>query len=214
MNTWTYTAETIPAGLELTDTIDASDHLPLYMVIDIPEPGELDDNEGVDLADFSILASHWQDTGCGICDWADLTGDGSVLLDDLLVFSSNWLTGKVIEPGITYQIEPCNLEGSQSGPGLEGEELRFSVTVQGNYVYFEDMTKANCCPDELELQMTVDDNLIIIFETEYLSMPCDCICDFPVTATLGLFAPGTYTLEVYQEEYYGGFIGSTTFTIE
>ncbi len=74
------------------------------------------------------------------------------------------------------------------------------------------MMVANCCPDELWLEMTVEDNLITIYENEYLTMGCFCICDYPVAATLGPFEPGTYTLEVYED--YGGFIGSTTVTIE
>jgi hypothetical protein len=37
------------------------------------------------------------------------------------------------------------------------------------------------------------------------------MCNYPVTATLGPFEPGVYTLEVY--EYHGGFIGSTTVVI-
>jgi hypothetical protein len=70
--------------------------------------------------------------------------------------------------------------------------------------------RANCCPDELELQMTVENNIITIFETEHASTPCPCICDYPITATLGPFQPGTYTLYVYQD---GGFIGITSVTI-
>jgi len=96
----------------------------------------------------------------------------------------------------------------------DGNDLRFSVSVQGRYILFEDMMRANCCPDELVLQMTVEDYLITIQEIEYLTNPCRCICDYPVTATLGPFQPGIYTLEVYQDPQYGGFIGSTTVIIE
>ncbi len=60
--------------------------------------------------------------------------------------------------------------------------------------------------------MMVEDHLITIQEIEYLSKPCLCICDYPVTATLGPFEPGSYTIEVYED--YGGFIGSTTIIID
>ena len=73
------------------------------------------------------------------------------------------------------------------------------------------MMVANCCSDKLELQMVVEDNLITIYEIEYLGAPCFCICDYPVTATLGPFQPGIYTLEVYED--WGGFIGSATVVI-
>ena len=76
------------------------------------------------------------------------------------------------------------------------------------------MMVANCCPDDLELQMTVEGNLITIREIEHTTMPCHCICEYPVTATLGPFEPGTYTLEVYQHNYSAEpvLIGSTTVT--
>ena len=61
------------------------------MNINLPEPGELDNVEGVNLADFAVLSSHWQDTNCGTSGWADLTGDGNVGLDDLTGFLADWL---------------------------------------------------------------------------------------------------------------------------
>jgi hypothetical protein len=119
--------------------------------------------------------------------------------------------GEPVEPSITYQIEDCN----QAASGLFAEEepnsTRFSVTVEGTYIHFEDMMVANCCPDELGLEMTVEDNLITIYETEYTPGGCWCICDYPITATLGPFEPDTYILEVYED--WGGFIGSTVVTI-
>jgi hypothetical protein len=75
------------------------------------------------------------------------------------------------------------------------------------------MMRANCCPEELDVQMTVEDDLITIYEIErfFTRVPCPCLCDFPITATLGPFEPGTYILEVYQDGY---FVGTTTVTIE
>jgi hypothetical protein len=55
--------------------------------------GHLDFDDDVDLADFSLFAKRWPDTGCGTCGAADLTGDGKVTLDDLREFVKNWLTG-------------------------------------------------------------------------------------------------------------------------
>jgi hypothetical protein len=88
---------------------------------------------------------------------------------------------------------------------------RFTVTAQGQYILFEDMMQANCCADEIELLMTVEEDLITINEIEHLiGVPCPCFCDYPITATLGPFEPGTYTFEVYEDGY---FIGTTTVTI-
>jgi len=38
------------------------------------------------------LARQWFKTGCALCGGADLTGDGNVGNDDLLVLAENWLT--------------------------------------------------------------------------------------------------------------------------
>ena len=113
------------------------------------------------------------------------------------------------EPGMSYNIEDCDLGAKAAGPDKDG--LRFSVTVEGNYILFEDMIFANCCPDELLLEMTVEGDLITVYEIEHTSVGCYCICDFPITATLGPFDAGTYTIEVYED--WGGFIGSTIVTI-
>jgi hypothetical protein len=102
--------------------------------------------------------------------------------------------------------------GQNSMVASESGETRFSVWVQGSYIHFEDLMHANCCPDELELLMTVEDDLITIHEIEHLTIPCLCICDYPVTATLGPLEPGTYILEVFED--WGGFIGRTTVTID
>jgi len=170
--------------------------------------GDFEPDGDVDFVDFTFFAARWRDSNCGDsndCDGTDFDYSGTVDWSDLGVFTQNWLKGV---SGIEYEISPCNMNSSAAE---RSGQTRFSVTVQGSYIHFEDMMVANCCPDELELQMTVDANLITIYEIEYLSYPCTCICDYPVTATLGPFEPGTYTLEVYED--FGGFIGSTTVTI-
>jgi hypothetical protein len=111
-------------------------------------------------------------------------------------------------PEMTFQIGECGhfLAAEQES------ETRFTVTVEGQHVHFEDTMFANCCPDELGLEMTVEDNLITIYETEYTPEGCRCMCNYPITATLGPFEPGTYTLDVYEDQ--SGFIGSTTVIID
>lgn len=176
--------------------------------------GDFDGQCDVDFGDFAIFASAFlSEPGDGnwntVCD-ISLPADFYIDWRDLDVFTDNWLAvGSIIEPSIAYEITPCDL-------GLlaaeQSSQTRFTVTVEGRYIHFEDMMVANCCPDELWLEMTVEDNLITIYEIEYTPGGCYCICDYPVTATFGPFEPGTYTLEVYED--WGGFIGSTTVTID
>ena len=60
---------------------------------------DLDNDDDVDAADFSILASHWSDDTCTAPDWcqgADLAPqipDGVVGLPDLAVLAQHWLEG-------------------------------------------------------------------------------------------------------------------------
>jgi len=48
----------------------------------------------VDLADFAVLSSHWQETGCSDpnrCEGSDLDADGNVDINDLTLFVDYWL---------------------------------------------------------------------------------------------------------------------------
>ncbi|UCG46632.1 MAG: hypothetical protein JSU94_14125, partial [Phycisphaerales bacterium] len=125
---------------------------------------------------------------------------------DLAHFADKWLDStdpnQPPEPVITYQVTDCDPGTSQAVPPplpLRGNEPppHFSASVEGQYVHFQDMVAANCCPDEIKLEMTLEESLITVFEKEYLTSPCYCNCEFPATATLGPFDDGAYTLEVY-----------------
>jgi hypothetical protein len=180
----------------------------------------LDLDGDVDINDLTLFALHWLETGCGHrywCGGADQNGSGMVNLKDFGIFCKNWdWVDGYGKAGMSYQIEDCD-PCDPCGPGAKStagdkDALRFSVTVQGNYILFEDMMYANCCPDELLLEMTIEDDLITIYEIEHTTNWCDCMCDFPVIAMLGPFEPSTYTLEVYEDT--SGFIGSTVVIIE
>jgi len=183
-------------------------------------PGDFDMNGEVNCDDLRVLALAWM-SNLGGDNWnpvCDISEPSDEVIDgqDFGVFAMYWEEcgdPPPPQPGMSYNVEdcdPCN-SGAKSAAG-DKDGLRFSVTVEGNYICFEDMMKANCCPDELLLEMTVEDDLITIYEIEHTTMPCDCICDFPVMANLGPFDAGTYTLEVYED--CGGFIGSTVVVIE
>lgn len=61
--------------------------------------GDMEPDGDVDLADFAVFASWWQDNDCGSkedCGGADISGDGNVYFDDLTSLVSNWLAGDSI----------------------------------------------------------------------------------------------------------------------
>ena len=149
----------------------------------------------VDSNDLRVFADYWLETG--ECIPSDFDRSQFVDFDDFAIFGLQWSYPSALEPGIFYQVEDCNMEGGQNQPSVEdSNDTRFSVWVEGSYIHFEDLITANCCLDEIELQMTVEDGLITIYEIEHLTTPCFCLCDYPTTATLGPFEPGTYLLEV------------------
>ncbi len=168
----------------------------------------------VDIDDVKVLTSYWLMTG--FCLPGDLDRNSHVDFKDFAIFGNEPYKPRPGEPGIFYSITPCDLGlSSQSAPAEQTTQTRFTVTVNGHYIHFEDMMVANCCTpiSNLWLEMEINGNLITIYEREELPQyPCFCICDYPVDANLGPFQAGTYTLEVYED--WGGFIGQTTFNIE
>jgi len=210
------TAGVYNCDLEISDPSAVNSPQTVPVELKVFARGDFDMDGEVNCDDLRVLAlafmsksgdDNWNPV-CDISDPNDEVIDGQ----DFGVFAMYWegCGDPPPEPGMSYNIEDCDPGAKAAGPDKNG--LRFSITVEGNSICFEDMMEANCCPDELLLEMTVEDDLITIYEIEHTTMGCYCICDFPVTANLGPFNAGTYTLEVY--EYCGGFIGSTIVIIE
>ncbi|MHC4624230.1 MAG: right-handed parallel beta-helix repeat-containing protein [Planctomycetota bacterium] len=170
---------------------------------------DLTNDRKVDFSDVGVFADYWPESGQ--CIPSDFDRNGTANFKDYCMLALQWAETAGAGPGMTYQIEDCNLGAAALFSVEQSESTRFTVTVEGQYIHFEDMMVANCCPDGLGLEMTVEDKLITVYETEYAPGGCWCICDYPVTATLGPFESGTYTFEVYED--WGGFIGSTSVTI-
>jgi hypothetical protein len=168
---------------------------------------DLTNDWAVDINDLGVFVNYWLDRG--ECIPSDLSRNESVDFIDYAVFAWHWPGTLTAEAGIEYEISPCEMVLSAT---MQTDETRFTVTVQDRYILFEDTMTANCCADELWLEMNIANNLITINEHDYGEYLCYCICEYPVSATLGPFGPGTYTLEVYED--YGGFIGSTIVSIE
>ena len=57
-------------------------------------PGDIAGLYGVNYVDFAVFAAHWGQTGCPTgCENADINNNGTVDLDDLMLFADNWLKG-------------------------------------------------------------------------------------------------------------------------
>ncbi|MHC4646832.1 MAG: right-handed parallel beta-helix repeat-containing protein [Planctomycetota bacterium] len=160
---------------------------------------DLTNDRIVHYGDLGVFADYWLEAG--ECIPADLGRDQFVDGIDYALFALQWLNTTSSEPGMTYQIGECDFGATDAN----SDEPRFSVWVEGNYIHFEDMMYANCCPEELQLEMLVEGSAITIHELEYTPIPCDCMCYFPITARLGPFEDGIYTVEVFDN--YGQSLG-------
>lgn len=170
--------------------------------------------DGVDFTDFAVLANQWmQSPGYPSADIAPDTPDGVVDGKDLAVFAENWLGGvETRQPQADYvqrvDVQPCFSDLNFS-PASTGN--RFSITVVGSNLNFYDLINANCCITGINLDVTVDGNLIEIHEREEYIVLCTCVCDFPTTAVLGSFEAGTYIVEVFDVG--GNSLGTTEVAI-
>jgi hypothetical protein len=93
---------------------------------------------------------------------------------------------------------PSDSPWSNEDPYLEwsydAEKQVLSVT-HGNAVF-------NCCPDDFHNWAEIEDNTIMLHETEYFESDnvCACMCPHTLTTRIPDIAPGTYTLEIYVGE--------------
>jgi hypothetical protein len=162
----------------------------------------------VDYNDLKVFADYW--LAAGECIASDLDRNKSTDFNDLALFGNQWSEVCISGRNIIYEIGECIPVESSSSWTEEGDETRFSVIIEGPYIYFNDMMRAYYCTKDLDLQMVMEEDLIMLHELEHTMLVCDSICDHMVTARLGPFEAGSYTIEVYQNYT---FIGSTVVTI-
>jgi len=53
--------------------------------------GDMNNDKITNLADFVLFGLQWTDPNCGDCDGADLSGDGNVTMDDVILLAERWL---------------------------------------------------------------------------------------------------------------------------
>jgi hypothetical protein len=172
---------------------------------------DLDKDCDVDFNDLKLFTEKWLVQQVLLA--ADLDRNGDVNFIDYAIFGNEYYKENS-EPGLTYQIGGCG--GSLAV--READTPRFTITVDGHYMHFEDTLTENCCLESISLVMGVSGYQILIREEIILGLYlCTCTCDYPITADLGLFKPGTYTVEVVEFYYDDGLyyeVGIATVIIE
>ncbi|MHC4500848.1 MAG: right-handed parallel beta-helix repeat-containing protein, partial [Planctomycetota bacterium] len=116
---------------------------------------DLNNDWVVDSNDLKVFGGYWLEMG--ECIPSDLNRSQFVDFDDFAIFGLQWSYPTAFEPGMTFQIDDCNMEDGLSWTAAaESNEPRFSVWVEGRYIYFEDLMYANCCPEELGLDKEIN----------------------------------------------------------
>lgn len=84
-----------------------------------------------------------------------------------------------------------------SSRSSEWSDTTVVITVDGCVIKLSHTPYFNCCMDSVTLDFEFSGDSLRIIETEYTSMPCDCICPFDITADLTIPEQGTYLLQIF-----------------
>ncbi|MBU0637998.1 MAG: hypothetical protein KKB50_03975 [Planctomycetes bacterium] len=95
----------------------------------------------------------------------------------------------------------CENSGCLQEPGYEGPcELddEIILTVHGNDLkVLHANATYNCCLDDITITLSVQGDVIQLFEEELLTNPCWCVCCFNVDASVRDLEGGRYTVEFW-----------------
>jgi len=80
------------------------------------------------------------------------------------------------------------------------DEIEISVEGYGIHAIHKNATY-NCCPDDIEVSLSVEGNLLRLTEKEILTHPCFCLCCYDVESKIVDLPSGSYTLEYCWYDY-------------
>lgn len=102
-----------------------------------------------------------------------------------------------------HSVSGCKEPG---GPNDDADSERLIAEVVDCKLIVRHMDAVyNCCIKDIQVSVTVSDQLIDLYETEILYAPCDCLCPYDITTEIFGLPPGVYTVQVRSER---GLLGS------
>ena len=85
-------------------------------------------------------------------------------------------------------------------PWCGGDEV--GITVEGRTIQIVHRNATyNCCPDDIEVSLVVEGNVLNLTETEILTTPCDCLCCYNIESTMVDLSPGIYLVQYCWFDY-------------
>ncbi len=98
---------------------------------------------------------------------------------------------------------PPGGEGAQ-GPYCDNADEIVAV-VDGDSIHVTHSNATyNCCPDDIQVLLSVDGNVLWLTETDILTVPCTCLCCFNVESTVVGLSPGSYTIQYCWDDFETG----------
>lgn len=193
--------------------------LPVPPIPDLDGDGDVD---GIDLAGFASCHSGPAVPYPHGCDRADFDGDNDVDQSDFGALQKCFRgPNQPADPECTSktphvaarQRTDCKAGNPDQGyPGCGKDELDLVpagdalLVTHRNIVY-------NCCLNGIGVDLEAWGRHLRLIEKEDLAAPCDCLCCYDTTTTIGGLVPGVYTVEYCWQDDKSGYtclIGEVT----
>ena len=173
--------------------------------------GDFDNDTDVDGSNLAVFAADFGRTDClpeNPCQ-GDFDGDNDVDGSDLAVFAADF--GRTDCP-VYPRIEEYSNSGCLPGSAIDSSGDQYpdwcddpdeiEIFVEGYVIHVTHRNVIyNCCTDDIEVSMSVEGNLLRLWEKEILTHPCYCLCCYDLKTSIVGFLPGVYALEYCWEAY-------------
>ncbi len=132
----------------------------------------------------------------------EITLESSSSSGNFVVSRTNypWGTGEA-PSGKLSNIIPCNIlytGKTDITPPDDSNCIVYEFDSTNTLFITHQNTIFNCCPDSLFADITIDGNVISVYEYESLeSGGCDCNCPWGLEMEVGDLTPGIYTIQVH-----------------
>jgi len=116
-------------------------------------------------------------------------------------------------PTLTPAIEEYSNSGCLAGSAVNSrgdqypwcgqDEIEVSVENDNINVLHRNATY-NCCPDDIQVSLSAEGNVVKMTEKEVLTTPCRCLCCYEIESTVVNLSAGIYEIEYCWDDYEAG----------
>lgn len=179
-------------------------------VLVVSHRGDVNGDGNANVIDLQDIKNHmFEPVGASTCAY-DVNVDGVINVLDLQEAKNNLFTDVQCQTDSSPQILQYDNSGCKAGalqeddyPWCGDDQFELAVTDWTLEVTHFNATY-NCCPDDLSVTLTVQDNTLRLTEQEVLTTPCACLCCYDVNTSIVNLSPGTYTVEYCWIDDEGG----------